>query len=68
MGFYNALNACFSLHQMNHSHWAEVHDDKYPVAKPEDGVPAWNNAPPLAALSKSVADPFATSPSAPGAG
>ena len=32
MGFYNALNACFTLHQLNHSHWAEVHEDGYPVA------------------------------------
>ena len=22
MGFYNALQACFTLHQLNHSHWA----------------------------------------------
>ena len=21
-GFYNSLNACFTLHQLNHSHWA----------------------------------------------
>jgi enoyl-CoA hydratase len=63
MGFYNALNACFTLHQMNHSHWAEVNDDKYPAGKPEHGVPAWNETPPVVALSKSVADPFATSPS-----
>ena len=25
MGFYNALNACFTLHQLNHAHWAWVH-------------------------------------------
>ena len=30
MGFYNALQACFSLHQLNHSHWAEVREDKLP--------------------------------------
>ena len=23
MGFYNALNACFTLHELNHAHWAE---------------------------------------------
>jgi enoyl-CoA hydratase len=63
MGFYNALNACFSLHQMNHSHWAEINDDKYPVGKPEHGVAAWNEAPPIVGLSKSVADPFEASPS-----
>ena len=40
-GFYSSLNACFTLHQLNHSHWAELHDDGYPAAKPEDGVPLW---------------------------
>jgi len=30
MGFYNALQACFTLHQLNHSHWAEIHDDRFP--------------------------------------
>lgn len=46
MGFHNALNACFSLHQLNHSHWAEIHDDHEARAKPEDGVPNWKQAPP----------------------
>ncbi len=63
MGFYNALNACFSLHQMNHSHWAEVNDDGYPVAKPDRGVPASNAAPPIMALSKTMADPHTTTTS-----
>jgi enoyl-CoA hydratase len=44
MGFYNGLQACFSLHQINHAHWAEVHDNKYPAALPEDGID-WRNAP-----------------------
>ncbi len=43
MGFYNALNACFTLHELNHSHWAQVHDNKYPVALPEDGMD-WKTA------------------------
>jgi enoyl-CoA hydratase len=47
MGFYNSLNACFSLHQLNHSHWAEVNDDHHPVAKPEHGVPNWQSASPV---------------------
>jgi enoyl-CoA hydratase len=59
MGFYNALNACFTIHQMNHSHWAEVHSDGYPAGKPEDGVVAWSEAPPVVPLSKTVADPHA---------
>jgi len=47
MGFYNALQACFTLHQLNHSHWAEIHESKYPVAEEQDGVPSWRVAPPV---------------------
>jgi enoyl-CoA hydratase len=47
MGFYNALNACFTLHQLNHSHWSQVHDGKEPCALPEDGIPDWRSAPPV---------------------
>ncbi|HEX4092588.1 MAG TPA: enoyl-CoA hydratase [Trebonia sp.] len=32
MGFGNALNSAFSLHQVNHAHWAEVNDG-LPVAR-----------------------------------
>ena len=52
MGFYNSLQACFTLHQLNHSHWAEVHGDGYPAGKPEDGVPDWREAPPVLPLVK----------------
>jgi enoyl-CoA hydratase len=54
MGFYNALQACFTLHQLNHSHWAEIHDDKLAVAKPEDGTPSWKEAPPIVKSEKST--------------
>src|SRR5450631_1814161 len=47
MGFYNSLQACFTLHQPNHSHWAEIHESKYPVAEEQDGVPSWRVAPPV---------------------
>lgn len=47
MGFYTALNACFTLHELNHSHWAQVHDNRYPIALEEDGVPNWRQAPPV---------------------
>ncbi|HVY10427.1 MAG TPA: enoyl-CoA hydratase [Mycobacteriales bacterium] len=47
MGFYNALQSCFTLHQLNHSHWAEVREDKYPVADEAHGVPNWREAPPI---------------------
>jgi enoyl-CoA hydratase len=45
MGFQNALAACFTLHQLNHSHWAEVHESKMPAALEEDGIPNWKTAP-----------------------
>jgi enoyl-CoA hydratase/carnithine racemase len=47
MGFYNALNACFTLHELNHAHWAQVNDDGYPVAKEDSGIPNWRDAPPI---------------------
>jgi enoyl-CoA hydratase len=54
MGFYNALQACFSLHQMNHSHWAEVSDDRFPVAvKAEQGIIPWSEAPLPTRVSRS---------------
>jgi enoyl-CoA hydratase len=46
MGFYNALNACFSLHQLNHAHWAEVTGGGW-IGTPEYGVPEWGTAPPV---------------------
>ena len=47
MGFYNALNACFTLHELNHSHWAWVNEDRFPVAEPDSGIPNWKEAPPI---------------------
>jgi enoyl-CoA hydratase len=52
MGFQNALQACFTIHQLNHAHWAELHDDKMPAAYPEDGVPSWRDAPPTVLAEK----------------
>jgi enoyl-CoA hydratase len=65
MGFYNALNACFTIHQMNHSHWAEINDDKYPIGKADHGVQPWNEAPPVVGMSKTIADPHAVVASSP---
>ena len=50
MGFYNALQACFTLHQLNHAHWAEVHENRYPAAMVEDGVADWRQPASGAAL------------------
>ena len=47
MGFYNSLQACFTLHQLNHSHWAEIHDDKTARALPSDGVTDWRESLPV---------------------
>lgn len=47
MGFYNSLNACFTLHELNHAHWAWVHDGGYPVAQEQDGIPHFKDAPPI---------------------
>ncbi len=47
MGFYNSLNACFTLHELNHSHWAEIHDDRMPIATAADGIADWRSAPPV---------------------
>jgi enoyl-CoA hydratase len=46
-GFYNSLNACFTMHQLNHSHWAWVHQGGFPVANETDGLPNWREAPPV---------------------
>ena len=56
MGFYNALNACFSLHQVNHAHWAEINENHYAVGTPEFGVVPWNQAPPVQPALKEKAD------------
>lgn len=47
MGFHNALNACFTLHQVNHAHWSEVHQGGRAVALPEDAATDWKTAPAL---------------------
>jgi enoyl-CoA hydratase len=54
MGFQNALAACFTMHQLNHSHWAEIHEDKFPVGRAEDGLDDWRNAPPVVRASVST--------------
>ena len=56
MGFSNALNACFSLHQVNHAHWTTVNDDEAAIAKPEHGVPEWRNAPPVKPAEKGTVE------------
>lgn len=57
MGFSNALNACFTLHQLNHSHWAEATSGASIVGTPEFGVPDWRSAPPVRILDKAQNGP-----------
>lgn len=52
MGFYNSLNACFTLHELNHAHWAWVHQGGYPVAQEQDGIPHFKDAPPIVPARK----------------
>jgi enoyl-CoA hydratase len=52
MGFYNSLNACFTLHELNHSHWAQVNENGMPIAQEDSGVPNWRDAPPTAPAVK----------------
>jgi enoyl-CoA hydratase len=47
MGFYNALNACFTLHELNHAYWADLNGKDLGVGTPEYGVPDWRTAPPI---------------------
>jgi enoyl-CoA hydratase len=58
MGFYNALNACFSLHELNHAYWMRVNSDGTAVANEDSGIPNWRNAPPVvpSLKGKAIAD------------
>jgi len=53
MGFYNALNACFTLHELNHSHWAWITNGAFATGTPDQGVPSWRDAPPIQPRAKS---------------
>ena len=59
MGFHNALNACFTLHELNHAHWGEVAGSVLGVGTPEFGVPDWRSAPPPTPALKDAPGPVA---------
>jgi len=40
-------NSCFTLHELNHSHWAAIHENGMQIGLPEDRVPRWKDAPPI---------------------
>jgi enoyl-CoA hydratase len=67
MGFKNALDACFNLHQLNHSYWMEVTDGQDSSGTPEFGVPSWRDAPPVVPAVKGlVRAPSPSRPTGPG--
>lgn len=45
-GFHNALQAAFSLHQVNHAHWAEIHHGEVAHATVADGAVDWRASSP----------------------
>ena len=47
MGFYNGLQAAFTVHQLNHAHWAEIRGDGRPIARLEDGIDDWRSPSPI---------------------
>jgi enoyl-CoA hydratase len=49
MGFTNALQACFTIHQLNHSYWGTLSDGQRWVGNADfdEGVQDWRNAPPV---------------------
>ncbi|AYA24092.1 enoyl-CoA hydratase [Rhodococcus rhodochrous] len=53
MGFSNALDACFTIHQLNHAQWTHLSGGKAVVGTPELGLPDWKTAPPI-----TRADPY----------
>jgi enoyl-CoA hydratase len=55
MGFSNALNSAFSIHQLNHSHWMELSGGKSTMGTTDLGVPDWRSAPKIVVASKSDA-------------
>ena len=52
-GFHNSMNASFLCHELNHAHWAEIHDDRIPMAVESDGLPNWREAPPVVPAERS---------------
>lgn len=57
MGFTQALNSCFSIHQLNHSHWMEVSEGKSAMGTRDLGLPDWRNAPKIGAAAKKTPKP-----------
>lgn len=52
MGFSSALDACFSLHQLNHAYWSEITGDPLGIGTVENGLDDWRVAPEILPASK----------------
>src|SRR3954468_19278876 len=46
-GFYNSLQAAFTLHELNHAHWAVLSNGASIIQTPELGGPGWQQARPV---------------------
>jgi enoyl-CoA hydratase len=57
MGYTNALHSAFYLHQVNHSHWAEIHPDGVAYALESDRAPNWKTAPRVGLASRDTVEP-----------
>lgn len=55
MGFTDALNAAFTMHQLNHAHWTVESGGSSIVGTPELGLPDWRNAPDIKPSQKDSA-------------
>jgi enoyl-CoA hydratase len=55
MGFTNALNSCFTIHELNHSYYAaKSNGQRWVATHDEDGVIDWRNAPPVETAHKNT--------------
>jgi enoyl-CoA hydratase len=46
-GFYNSLQAAFTLHELNHAHWGVLSRGESIIQTAELGGPGWQQAPPV---------------------
>ena len=51
-GFQTALNAAFTIHELNHAHWAMVSSGEAWVQTEATGAVGWKDAPPIRAAQK----------------
>ena len=68
MGFTNALQSCFTLHQLNHSHWASISQGARWVGNADfdEGVQNWRSAPPVEIAAKHLVGGASPDPAASG--